>query len=101
MQYDVIITKKPDAPWHATIPARPGYVAEGPTREDALARLAAQFDAGTYTEVTRIEIPDAAPNNGAEPEPSGIMKYFGAFRDDPYLDELFDDIEKRRDEHLV
>jgi hypothetical protein len=56
--------------------------------------------------VVKIEIPEAgipSHQNGrpGETENNPILKWAGAFRDDPTWDEMFDEIERQRDAHRV
>jgi predicted RNase H-like HicB family nuclease len=108
MEYTVVITKDPNSPWRAVVPALAHCEAEAETRDEVVERIKeaiAQMPQ-RHIEVVKIEVPDAdnlARLNGnlkqAEEDP--ILKFAGIFRDDPYLDELFDEIERRRDAHRV
>jgi predicted RNase H-like HicB family nuclease len=100
MQFTVILTKKPDAPWRAGIPILPGCEAEGATREEALAAIKQRLAAtAEHIELVQIEAPRGVSLNGEMSEKSFAETWpgFGAFRDDPWLNELFDEIERQRD----
>ncbi len=105
MEYTVILTKKPNAPWQAVVPALPSCAAEAATREEVLAQIRDELTQ-SQIEMVRIEIPGPArtfETNGV-PEKKGagsLLEFAGIFRDDPTLDELFDEIERRRDAHLA
>ncbi len=106
MEFDVFITQEADATWRAVTAALPNCAVTGATRAEAIQRITAclteSFGQG---EVLRLSIPtNGAASNGAstanaaaQPEWPG----YGIFKDDPTLDELFDEIERRRDEHMV
>ena len=105
MQYDVIITKKPDAPWRAVVREMPECTVEAATREEALARIkesiAESLQQG-YWEVVPVEVSLETDNNGDSLLPDSKTfaekwPYFGAFRDDPTWGEMFDEIERQRD----
>lgn len=105
MEYTVVITKDPNAPWRAVVPAIVNCEAEAETRDEVLERIkeAIAMMPQRHVEVVKIEVPtNAAQTNGAgyttfEQEWPG----YGIFKDDPTLDEMFDEIERQRDVHRV
>lgn len=105
MEYTVVITKEPDTPWRAFVPALLNCSAEAETRDEVV-ELIKERVAKCHLEVLRIEVPDSEKDqrsNGAPDEKSAvsIMDFAGIFRDDPTWSKMFDDIERQRDRHLV
>ena len=106
MEYTVILTKKPNAPWQAVVPALPSCAAEAATREEVLAQIQDELTQ-SLIEVVKLEVPlngaaGQAPLNGAvhltfEQEWPDYAK----FKDDPTWDTIFDEIERERDRHRV
>ncbi len=104
MEYAVVITKKPTSRWQAMIQGWPDCVAEAETREQVIAAIKARLaERLRHTEVIHIEAPAPALSNGVSEYTTFAEEWpdFGVFRDDPMLDELFDEIERRRDGHLA
>ncbi len=108
MEYAVVITKEPDSRWQAVVQGWPDCKAEADTREQVITDLKARMAQRLrYTEVIHLEAPAPtlpAPGlNGAADYTTFVEEWpdFGVFRDDPMLDELFDEIERRRDAHLA
>ena len=105
MEYTVVLTKKPNSHWHAVVPALPTCEAEAETREDVLAQIKDEITQ-YHIEVVKIEVTEAEGayrQNGhpEEIESNPLLKWAGAFRDDPTWDEMFDEIERRRDATLA
>lgn len=104
MEYNVVLTKKPNSHWRALVPALPACEVEAETREEALAQIKDEITP-YYVEVVTVEVPTTQtppPTNGTgyttfEQE----WPHYGIFKDDPTLDEMFDEIERRRDAHRV
>ncbi len=107
MQYTVLLSKQPDAPWRAVVPALPDCVAEAATREEALVRIKEDIiRVHENFEIVQVEVPIGPLLNGnqqGQPEKTFEERYpyYSAFKDDPTLGELFDEIERRRDETLA
>ena len=106
MEFDVLITQEADATWRAVTAALPNCIVTGATREEAIARITACLaESYRHAEVLRLSIPtNGSTSNGASTAsvaPKPEWPGYGIFKDDPMLDELFDEIERRRDEHLV
>ena len=108
MEYAVAITKESDSLWRAVVQGWPECKAEAETREQALTAVTARLnELLSHTEVVRIEAPaPARQTNGLQ----NAVEYttfeeewpdFGVFRDDPTLDELFDEVEGRRAAQLA
>lgn len=105
MEYTVILTKKPNSPWQGVVPALPSCVAEAATREEVIAQIREEL-IQTQIEMVRIEVPGPArafETNGlpGKKGAGSLLEFAGIFRDDPTLDEMFDEIERRRDAHLA
>jgi len=107
MQYTVLLSKQPDAPWRAVVPYLPDCVAEAATREEALARIKEHIaQIHQNFEIVQVEVPVGPLLNGnqqGQPEKTFEERYpyYGAFKDDPWLHELFDEIERQRDATLM
>jgi predicted RNase H-like HicB family nuclease len=106
MDFDVLITQEADSTWQAVTAALPNCTVTGATREEAIAQITACLtESYSHAEVLRLSIPtNGAASNGASPvnaAPKPEWPGYGIFKDDPTLDELFDEIERRRDEHMV
>lgn len=108
MEYAVVITKEPTSRWQAVVQGWPDCTAEAETREQVIAAIKARLaERLRHTEVIYIEAPapalSAQSSNGGAAYTTFAEEWpdFGVFRDDPTLDELFDEIERRRDAHLA
>lgn len=101
MQYTVIIGEKPGGQWQAIVPVLPNCTAEAPTREAVLERIKENLIAlaPTSFEVVQVEVPVNGSQNG-QPKKSVQQEWpdFGAFKNDPWLNQIFDDIERQRDQ---
>ena len=106
MEYTVLITKESDSLWRAAVGGLPECNAEAETRDQVITAIKGRLDElMRNTEVIRFEAP--APTiltqslNGEAVYSTFEQEWpdFGVFHDDPTLDELFDDIERRRDMH--
>jgi predicted RNase H-like HicB family nuclease len=105
MEYTVVLTKKPNSQWRALVPSLPACEAEAETREEVLAQIKDEI-AQYHIEVVKIEVPEAenlyrSNGNLNQREEDPILRFAGIFRDDPTLDEMFDEIERQRDAHRV
>lgn len=108
MKYPVVITKEPTSRWQAMVQGWPDCSAEAETREQVIAAVKARLaERLRHTEVIYIEAPapalSAQSSNGTEAYTTFAEEWpdFGVFRDDPTLDGLFDEIERRREGHLA
>lgn len=109
MEYTVVITKEPNAHWRAVASELPECAVEAPTRDEALTRIKERIaEASQQIEVLKVEVPDSPNGNQNGLAASSFLKregsiwdHLGAFKDDPTWDEMFDEIERRRDQHLV
>lgn len=108
MEFDVFITQELDACWRAVVPVLPNCSVAGTTREEAIARITACLTENfSHGEVLRLSIPgsNGQPNvsatNTGDTAPAQEWPGYGSFRDDPAWGEIFDEIERRRDEHTV
>ncbi len=105
MEYTIVLTKKPTSRWRAVVPALPACEAEAETREEVIAQIKDEITQ-YHIEVVKIEVPDAENShrqNGhpVEIESNPLLKWAGAFRNDPTWDEMFDEIERQRDATLA
>ncbi len=105
--------------WRAVALSLPAVVAEGTSREDVLAEIKSQLaDIDSMSEIVTIPVASlsgAANRNGDYSEQNGnrvemsLLERarangwadYGLFADDPGALELFDEIERERDKHLV
>ncbi len=108
MEYAVVITKEPASRWQAMVQGWLDCTAEVETREQVIAAIKARLaERLRHTEVIHIEAPapvlSAQGSNGTAEYSTFAEEWpdFGVFRDDPTLDELFVEIERRRDAHLA
>lgn len=98
MQYTVFISETPAGQWQATVPVLPNCTAEAPTREAVLERIKNNLAAAPSIEALEIEVSANGSQNGHHPK--SIQQEwpgFGAFKNDPWLSQIFDDIERQRD----
>lgn len=104
MEYTVIITRQPGMRWRATVPALPDCVAEAPTRDEVLEHIREQIkQVMLYSEVVRLQVP-VVPEITETPSAETIQTpwhWFGFFQDDPTWADLFDEIERQRNEHVI
>ena len=99
MQFTVVITRQPDAPWRAAVAGLPDCTVEAATREEALERIKARLaELPHYVEVVQIDVPPGPSLNGGPPEKSFQEKWpgFGAFKDDPSWGEFFEELDRQR-----
>jgi predicted RNase H-like HicB family nuclease len=108
MQYTVLISRESDALWRAIVPGMPKCEAEAKTRDQVIAQIKECIaEALRHTEVIQVEVPgELCHHNGAVPNPKktefkSIHDSAGIFRDDPTWGEMFDEIERRRNERLA
>ena len=106
MEFDVLITQEADATWRAVTAALPNCAVTGATRAEAIARITACLtESFGHGEVLRLSIPtNGSTSNGASPAsvaPQPEWPGYGIFKDDPTWGEMFDEIERRCDEHIV
>ena len=104
MEYTVILTRQPGAPWRASVPVLPDCAIEAPTRAKALEEIQKRILLVTnYSEVLRLQVP-AAPKMADEQLLKASQtpwQWFGAFQDDPTWGSLFDEIERQRNGQLL
>lgn len=107
MEYTVVITKDPHAPWRAVVPTIANCEAEAETREEVLERIQAALASlpERHIEVVKIEVPavpiSVSTNGTGYTTFEKEWPHYGIFKDDPTLDEMFDEIERQRDAHRV
>ncbi len=98
--------------WKAQVVAFPQFTAEGSTREDVLEEIKGQL-AMLEAESEIVSVPvrqrSEAPLEPAPPLDEELVaqlrakgyKHFGIFADDPGALEVFDEIERLRDQHTI
>ena len=104
MEYTVILTRQPGAPWRAAVPILPDCAVEAPTREQALEKIRERITVVTsHSEVLRLRVPAAPKTTGEQLSEASQTpwQWFGAFQNDPTWGLLFDEIERQRDAHLM
>ena len=106
MEYTIVIKKEPNAPWTVTAPTFPKCKVEAESKEAALDQVK-DYLAQCYFEELRITLSEEELNE-RKPQPLSdeeLVKRnhpgFGAFKDDPFFDEVWDDIERSRDELIL
>lgn len=98
--------------WKAQVIAFPQFTAEGNSRDAVLAEIKEQLATlEAESEIVRVPIRhrEELPMEPAHPLDEELAaqlrakgyEYFGAFADDPGAFELFDEIERQRDQHLI
>ncbi len=104
MQYTVIVSERQEGQWQAIAPAFSNCTAEAPTREAVLKKIQENLSAITSTlanpnaEVLQIEVPVNGSQNGYfKKSTEQDWPGFGMFKNDPWLNQIFDEIEQRRD----
>ncbi|MCE7980602.1 MAG: hypothetical protein DYG89_05370 [Caldilinea sp. CFX5] len=113
MQYTTVLTHQPGQPWRAVVPALPDCVAEAPTRAEVIEKITECVqDTIQYTEILQLQV-QVTPRNGnsestinqeqeANPDVTSVpLDLMGIFQDDPQWGQIFDEIEQRRNEHLI
>jgi len=104
MEYTVVLTRRPGAPWQAAVPFLPNCTVEAPTRTEVLEKIRERIIVVTScSEVLRLRVPIAPQATDEQPPEASLIpwQWFGAFRDDPTWGLLFDEIERQRDAHLM
>ncbi len=104
MEYTVILTRQPGAPWRAAVPILPDCSVEAPTRTEALEKIQERIVVITsHSKVLRLHVPAAPKVTGEQLARASQTpwQWFGAFQDDPTWSALFDEIERQRDAHLM
>jgi hypothetical protein len=98
--------------WKAQVIAFPQFTAEGESREAVLEEIKEQLSTlEAESEIVRLPLSQRAalPLEPAPPLDEELAaklramgyEYFGAFADDPGALELFDEIERERDQRLI
>ena len=103
MEYVAYLTYQPDQRWQAVIPDLPDCVVNAETRAEALEQIKLRaLSFVQQTEQVRIELSPADSLSGEETANLDLKALgYGAFKDDPTWGELFDEIERQRDEQLA
>ncbi len=93
MQYTVFLTRYSDLLWRASVPSIPNCEVEADTREKVISQIKEKVTSfASQTEVIQVEIPIKPQFQNAQ-----LEKFFGIFKDDPNWAEMFEQIEKDRD----
>jgi hypothetical protein len=93
--------------WEASVEALPEITAEGPTCEAALKEIGQKLQsslANGESVATQPAEEELTPQELAELEAQVEAmghKYYGIFADDPGAMEVFDEIERLRDQHTI
>jgi predicted RNase H-like HicB family nuclease len=94
VQYTVVLEIRPSGGYRGIVPALPGCVGEGLTREEALARVKAALEERlTQVEFARLEV--STPPRSIEGNP--WLETAGWFADDEDLEDMMCDIYAARD----
>lgn len=105
MEYTVVITKDPQAPWRAVVPTLAHCEAEADTREEVLERIRAAIAQipERHIEVVTIDVPVAPTSTNGTGYTTFEQEWphYGIFKDDPSWDAIFDEIERERDKYRV
>ena len=92
MEYSVLIEPLGDEGFVATVPALPRCRAEGPSREQTLARVRTSI-AEMLHRVEVVSLSVDSPANGVE---DPWLRVVGQFHDDPAFDPMMRDIYQKR-----
>jgi predicted RNase H-like HicB family nuclease len=92
MQYQVFVQSHPDKGYIATVLGVSDCVAEGDTKEEAVAKVRATLaERLTQGEVVTIEVDVPQPDHP-------WLKFWGVWKDDPTFDDFLAEIEAYRQE---
>jgi hypothetical protein len=95
MQYTVILSRKSDGGFYVSAPLLPQWTIEVKTRDEGIAKARkAIADFMNDSEVLSVDVPAPQPNGRFHNIP---WEWFGIGKNDPSWDELFDEIEQRRE----
>ncbi len=99
MKYTLILTEDDSGSFQVTVRDLPNCSVEAKTRDEALTNARDEIQRViAKTEIVEIDVPGeprARVAKGNTP-----WHWFGAFREDPSWEDLFDDLEKNRDNAL-
>jgi predicted RNase H-like HicB family nuclease len=99
MQYQIFVQNPAAQRFTASVVGIPACVAEGPTKEEALASvrlaLAEQLAQGEFV---TLDLVNAAPVEGGIIPNHPWMKYAGMWADDPQIDEFVEAMKQFREE---
>lgn len=104
MEYTVILTQQPGAPWRAVVPGLPDCVVEAPSRIQALEEIRQSIiSVVSRSEVLRIQVPVTPAATSAQPTPLSQTpwQWFGIFQSDPTWSALFDDVDRQRSNQVA
>lgn len=93
MKYTVILTEKSNGGIHVSVPGLPDCTLEAKGRDEAI-RLAREAISSVMSrsEIVRVEV----PQHSSSPDNEVPWEWFGAAKDDPSWDALFEEIEQKR-----
>jgi predicted RNase H-like HicB family nuclease len=96
MQYTIILTETPEGGIRVTIPALPACLVEAANRDEAI-RLAREaiMQFLSRSEMVQLDVP--LPFKPPSKHREVPWEWFGAVKDDPAWDTLFEEIEQRRE----
>ena len=100
MKFRVLINTDADGGFWATVPALPGCVTEGDSREEVVRNIHEAVE--SWLEVANEDKADAKPAASGELltldfETNSLSDLAGTYRDDPDLQDICDDIYRERD----
>lgn len=96
MQYQVFVQNQADNNYLAAVIGMPECIAEGPTKEEAVANAkTALEDCLTRGEIVTIEV-ESPVKQSANHEDNPLLKHFGRFKDDPTFDDFLEKIAEYR-----
>lgn len=104
MYYTTFLMRDKNMVWRATVPALPDCHVDAPTRAEAIKKIQERVaQVITHVEVLQLPLPaNGKMTNGAAETPDQTpWEWFGVFQNDPSWGELFTDIEKQRDAHVI
>lgn len=93
MTYEVVVENSRDG-YTATVMSWPACIAKAPTRAEALARLREDLS----RRLTEVEIVSLDVGAEAQQRSHPMLKFAGVFKDDPFFDEVSEEIEAYRRE---
>ena len=95
MQYQIFVQNQADNSFIAAVIGMPDCIAEGQTREDAIANAKAAFQARLAEgEIVTVKIEE--PNQTVSGNP--WLESFGVFKDDPTFDDFLEKMAEYRHE---
>ncbi len=100
MKYTAVLTEEQNGEFHAAVPGLPECTVTAGTRDEALDALRETVvEVVSRSEIIELDIATAPKSSRAS---NGTpWPLFGVFRDDPTWADLFEDIERKRDQATI